>query len=143
MPVGRSLLAAGLLLGTTAVLFAFLTTPVVPPSVPVAADPPPNSELKLEKGDHVCIIGNTLADRMQHDGWVETFLYARYPDLDLTIRNLGFSGDEVNFRQRSQDFGTPDQWMKASAPHPAAEPDRGPERGGTRTGSTRSARSRM
>ena len=85
--------------------------------MPVAADPPANRGY-LEKGDHLCIIGNTLADRMQHDGWVETYMYARHPDLDLTIRNLGFSGDEVNFRQRSQDFGTPDQWLSASAPIP-------------------------
>ena len=28
--------------------------------------------LKLEKGDHVCYIGNTLADRMQHHAWLET-----------------------------------------------------------------------
>jgi putative heme-binding domain-containing protein len=118
MPVGRSLLAAGLLLGTAAGLFAVLRSPTAPSNVTVTVDPPASSEFKLEKGDHVCIIGNTLADRMQHDGWVETFLYARYPELDLTIRNLGFSGDEVTFRQRSQDFGTPDQWLSAKAPVP-------------------------
>ena len=28
--------------------------------------------LELKKGDHICIIGNTLAERMQHDGWLET-----------------------------------------------------------------------
>ena len=28
--------------------------------------------LELNKGDHICIIGNTLAERMQHDGWLET-----------------------------------------------------------------------
>ena len=28
--------------------------------------------LELRKGDHICLIGNTLADRMQHDGWLET-----------------------------------------------------------------------
>ena len=28
--------------------------------------------LELKPGDHICIIGNTLADRMQHDGWLET-----------------------------------------------------------------------
>jgi putative heme-binding domain-containing protein len=123
MPGGRSLFRAGLALVPVAALaatFAYFTTA---PTTPVAeaapaADPPPLAELKLEKGDHICIIGNTLADRMQHDGWVETFLYARYPQLDLTVRNLGFSGDEVNFRQRSQDFGTPDQWLSASAPVP-------------------------
>ena len=28
---------------------------------------------KINKGDHISIIGNTLADRMQHDGWLETY----------------------------------------------------------------------
>lgn len=73
---------------------------------------------RLEKGDHICIIGNTLAERLQHDGWFEAFLYARHPKHDLVIRNLGFSGDELTLRLRSQDFGTPDQWLSASAPIP-------------------------
>ncbi len=119
MSVGRSLLAVGLLLGSAAVLLALLAPPPAVPTAPVAAaDPPPLGEFKLEKGDHVCIIGNTLAERMQHDGWLETFLHARLPNHDLTIRNLGYSGDEVTLRLRSQDFGTPDQWLSASAPVP-------------------------
>ena len=39
--------------------------------------------LKLEKGDHICYIGNTLADRMQHHGWLETYLHAAYPKHEL------------------------------------------------------------
>jgi hypothetical protein len=123
MPGGRSLSRAGLALLPVAALVVALAYFDSSANVPVAeaapaADPAPNPEFKIEKGDHICIIGNTLADRMQHDGWVETFLYALYPTHDLVIRNLGFSGDEVNFRQRSQDFGTPDQWLSASAPIP-------------------------
>jgi glucose/arabinose dehydrogenase len=67
--------------------------------------------VKLEKGDHVSLIGNTLADRMQHYGWLETLTYSRLPDQELVFRNLGFSGDEVAFRDRSKDFGTPDEWL--------------------------------
>src|SRR5438445_10782011 len=48
----------------------------------------------LRAGEHVCIIGNTLADRMQHDGWLETYLQSRFPKHQLVFRNLGFSGDE-------------------------------------------------
>jgi putative heme-binding domain-containing protein len=95
--------------------------------------------LTFEKADHICIIGNTLPDRMQHDGWLETYLHARFPLLHLTIRNLGFSGDEVagctskpnsNFRLRSQSFGTADQWLAGSAPVP--EPNRLVTRHGVR-----------
>jgi len=49
---------------------------------------------------------------MQHDGWWETFLQARFPDLELSIRNLGFSGDELTLRLRSANFGSPDEWLK-------------------------------
>src|SRR5438132_11114687 len=82
---------------------------------------------ELRPGEHVCIIGNTLADRMQHDGWLETYLQSRFPKHQLVFRNLGFSGDEVagytdrpdpNRRMRSMDFGTADQWLAGSAPIP-------------------------
>ena len=68
----------------------------------------------VQPGDHISIIGNTLADRMQHDGWLETYLDSRFPKHELVIRNLGFSGDELTLRLRSADFGTPDQWLTAN-----------------------------
>jgi putative heme-binding domain-containing protein len=67
--------------------------------------------LNLKQGDHICLIGNTLADRMQHDGWLETLLQTRFPKLQLMFRDLGFSGDELNLRLRSAMFGTPDEWL--------------------------------
>jgi putative heme-binding domain-containing protein len=67
--------------------------------------------IEIKPGDHISIIGNTLADRMQHDGWLETELHARFSQHKLVIRNLGFSGDELKFRLRSADFGTPDEWL--------------------------------
>src|SRR5437870_13368294 len=70
-----------------------------------------NAALKLEKGDHIALNGNTLADRMQHDGWLETFLQSRFPRHELVMRNLGFSGDELTTRLRSANFGSPDQWL--------------------------------
>ncbi len=68
-------------------------------------------DLELQPGDHVCIIGNTLADRMQHDGWLEAHLQARFPKHELVVRNLGFSGDELSLRLRSANFGSPDLWL--------------------------------
>src|SRR5579862_2184123 len=73
-----------------------------------AQEAPP---LKLEKGDHISIIGNTLADRMQHVGWLETLLQSRFPRHELVIRNLGFSADEISMRLRSANFGSPEQWL--------------------------------
>lgn len=62
-------------------------------------------------GERIAIVGNTLADRMQHDGWLEALLHARFPRHDLVIRNLGFSGDELTIRLRSAGFGSPDDWL--------------------------------
>lgn len=72
------------------------------------ADGPP---LELKKGDHVVYIGNTMADRMQHHAWLETYLHAMHPEHDLTFRNLGFSGDEIKNRPRSDNFGSADEWL--------------------------------
>ena len=65
----------------------------------------------FEDGDNVVYIGNTLADRMQHHGWLETYIHALHPEYNLTFRNLGFSGDEVKLRQRADNFGDADQWL--------------------------------
>src|SRR5262249_45518484 len=54
---------------------------------------------------------NTLADRMQHDGWLETLIQARFPRHRLSFRDLGFSGDELTLRLRSASFGSPDEWL--------------------------------
>lgn len=68
-------------------------------------------DIPFERGDHVVYIGNTLADRMQHHAWLETYVHALLPDYELTFRNLGFSGDEVKLRQRADNFGDADQWL--------------------------------
>lgn len=68
----------------------------------------------FKKSDHVCLIGNTLADRMQHFGWTETYIQSRYPDFNLTIRDLGFAADELDIRPRSENFGSPDEHLTHS-----------------------------
>jgi len=62
------------------------------------------SRLRLEQGDHVVIVGNTLAERMQYFGAFETLLHSRFPELQLVVRNLGWSADELSLRPRSKDF---------------------------------------
>lgn len=62
------------------------------------------AKLELKKGDKIVYIGNTLAERMQYYPRFETLLQARFPELELQVRNLGWSADEINLRPRSQDF---------------------------------------
>src|SRR5436190_8939942 len=75
-----------------------------------AAQAPPPFQLRAK--EHIVIVGNTLAERLQYDGWLETMLHARFPKHELVVRNLGFSGDEIATRLRSRNFGTPDEWLK-------------------------------
>ena len=70
--------------------------------------------IELEPEDHIVLIGNALADRMQHDGWTETLLQAAYPDHQLVIRNQGFTGDRINHRPRSQGFPPADEYLALS-----------------------------
>ena len=66
-----------------------------------AADTP---NLTPKKGDKVVIIGNTLAERMQYFGNFEARLQARFAGLDLVVRNLGWSADELTLRPRSANY---------------------------------------
>ena len=70
--------------------------------------------LVLEEGEHICLIGNTLADRMQHHGWLETVVQNRFPDRKLVFRNLGFAADELAARPRSDKFGSPEKHLTHS-----------------------------
>ncbi len=70
--------------------------------------------LELQSGDHICLVGNALGERMQHQNQWESLLHQRFPELELTVRNLCFPGDEPELRIRSQDFGEPDVHLEHS-----------------------------
>ncbi|VTS04400.1 SGNH/GDSL hydrolase family protein [Tuwongella immobilis] len=58
----------------------------------IAAEPP---AVSLRSGDRIVLVGGTLIEREQREGYWETALMLRHPNLDLTVRNLGWSGDTV------------------------------------------------
>ena len=70
---------------------------------------PARAQMDLKEGARIAIIGNTLADRMQHDGWFEAWLQTRAPEKKLTVRHLGFSADSLKVRQRNFAYGSPDE----------------------------------
>lgn len=70
--------------------------------------------LKLEKGDHICLVGNALGERMQHQNYWESLLHQNFPEKELVVRNLCFPGDEPFERIRSQNFGEPDDHLTHS-----------------------------
>jgi lysophospholipase L1-like esterase/azurin/glucose/arabinose dehydrogenase len=77
-----------------------------------AAVQPVNAALTLEKNDRICIIGSGLADRLQHDGWLETIIHSAHPKHYLTIRNLGYTGDTVWSRPRNRGFPSQEEHLK-------------------------------
>ncbi len=70
-----------------------------------------SAQLPLENGDTVCIIGNGLADRMQHDGWVETLIQSELAEKKIAFRNLAITGDTVTARPRNKNFTTPENYL--------------------------------
>ncbi|QDT59541.1 hypothetical protein SV7mr_20490 [Stieleria bergensis] len=71
-------------------------------------------DLKLQKGDHLCLVGNALGERMQTQNEWETLLHTRFPNHQLVVRNLCFPGDEPYLRIRSKNFGDPTSHLKHS-----------------------------
>jgi azurin len=96
--IGRRPLAASLILSSALLLAAACSRPPLP----------------FETGDHVVFIGNALADRMQHDGWLEAYLQAELPDLELVFRNQGFAGDRIDHRPRVRGFPGADEYLSMS-----------------------------
>ena len=72
--------------------------------------------LALDKGDRVILIGNTLAERMQYFGHWETLLHSRFPELELVVRDLGWSADELTLRPRSLDYDDHGHTLEAEKP---------------------------
>ncbi|MFT4641772.1 MAG: azurin/lysophospholipase L1-like esterase [Verrucomicrobiales bacterium] len=70
------------------------------------------AEFSFKKGDHIAIVGNATAGRLQYDGWLESFLQNKLPEHELTIRNLAFPGDTVSKRPRNKGFTSPEEYLK-------------------------------
>ena len=90
------------------VVAALLALAVPSPSIVRAQDQP---IFEFRTGDRICLLGGALAERMQHDGWLETRLQRRLPRAELSFRNLGFAADELSVQQRTDRFGTWDDWL--------------------------------
>ena len=52
--------------------------------------------LALGNGDRIALIGNTLFDRAQHFGHIESLLQQAFPEKQLIVRNLAWSADAVD-----------------------------------------------
>jgi lysophospholipase L1-like esterase len=76
-----------------------------------AGQPAPSFEFK--DGDRIVWIGGTLVEREQRYGYWETALLAAHPDKNITLRNLGWSGDTVGGESRGRfDYANPDKCFR-------------------------------
>jgi lysophospholipase L1-like esterase len=70
--------------------------------------PPNATPFELLDGDRVAFIGNAFFEREQKYSYLETLLLTRWPDRNVTFRNLAWSGDTVFGHARAA-FDTPVQ----------------------------------
>ena len=80
------------------------------------SDAPAEEPFEFKQDDVVAIFGNGLADRMQHDPWVETVLQSNLKSKNVRFRNMSFSGDVVNRRPRNQGFTNDTEYLQHVAP---------------------------
>ena len=59
----------------------------------------------------IAFIGNTLLDRSQDFGYLETLLHPAHPNHDLTVRNLAWSADALGIQPRPANFADTDQHL--------------------------------
>ncbi|MEO6245955.1 MAG: hypothetical protein ABIQ12_11040, partial [Opitutaceae bacterium] len=69
--------------------------------------------LALRRGDRVVLIGNTLFERGDDFPHFEAMLQAANPQLELTVRTLAWSADEIDLMPRPKNFGDLQQHLNA------------------------------
>jgi hypothetical protein len=69
----------------------FIGLLLLPSGVRAAGDKP----FELTDGDRVVLIGGTFIEREQSYSYLETLFHVAWPDRKFTVRNLGWSGDNV------------------------------------------------
>jgi putative heme-binding domain-containing protein len=72
---------------------------------PKRAELPPSAlPLQFLDGERIALIGNSTAERMNLFGHFETLLHLRFPEQQLVVRNFARPAEEVNNRQRANDY---------------------------------------
>jgi len=69
--------------------------------------------LQLTKHARIALIGNTLFDRMRDFGHFEALLQQAHPKLELVVRNLAWSADEIDLQPRPANLADTEQYLTA------------------------------
>ena len=74
---------------------------------------------EFKDGDRVVMVGNDFFERDLDQAYLETQLTTRFPEKNLTFRNLGYAGDTVLADARNlcagwANFGPPEQGFQST-----------------------------
>lgn len=104
------MLAAGL------ALVARMAPGQATPAALEPAKPAAPKTFAFKNGDRVALIGNTVLERDQTYGYLESTLALALGDTSVTVRNLAWSGDTVFGHARSY-FGPPSEGLERLSSH--------------------------
>lgn len=79
---------------------------------------PRDTQLPLvpQDGQRIALIGNTLFDRSQHFGHIETLIQQAFPGKELSVRNLAWSADTIDLQPRPANFADMEQHLTHERP---------------------------
>lgn len=60
--------------------------------------------VEFKQRERIALVGNSLGQRMNLFGHLETLLHARFPQKELVVRNFSRPADEVGIQQRPNDY---------------------------------------
>src|SRR5690625_7970985 len=67
----------------------------------------------------VVMVGNGFPERMQHYNYLETLINKNFPEKNLRSRNLGWSGDEIDYQTRPVNFQSQKNYYTNTGPIPS------------------------
>lgn len=79
----------------TAFGFILLFSSLIPKFTTAQNSTAPVTSLELKNGERVVFLGNSIFENDYQYGYLELALTTRFPNRDITFRNLGWTGDNV------------------------------------------------
>jgi len=79
--------------------------------------------LEFKQGQRIVFLGSSLFENELENGYLEFAMTSRWPDLDLTFRNLGWTGDNVYAEGRSTFTSPPGPYQQLFQQIRSTRPD--------------------
>src|SRR5690606_30502383 len=83
-----------------------------------------HSALEFKPGERILFLGSSLFENELKNGYLEYAISSRWPDKDLTFRNLGWTGDNVFAEARSTFTSPPTPYQQLFQQIRSTHPDR-------------------